>query len=203
MEKLSPGWASWAQGAGKHQEPQRAECEVPARHGQHAGLPARKTPPTPQHPKLRLHLRASNTATPGISARRLQRRAGPGTASRRGRRGWPRSGPFPPLSTRAQSGAGTLPRSRAGQGALAGIAGPGAGGHYLSDGVSEEEDAGPAQEPPAGARLRQRHGRGRTSAGSRRRRPRRFFCSGKRGGPGNAAVTKRLQAAALLSPLPL
>lgn len=39
-------------------------------------------------------------------------------------------------------------------------------GRYLSDGVSEEDDAGPAQEPPAGARLRQRHGRRRTSAGS-------------------------------------
>lgn len=60
-------------------------------------------------------------------------------------------------------------------------------GRYLSDGVSEEDDAGPEQEPPAGARLRQRHDRcrRRTSASSGgRRRPRRFLCGGKRGGRG-------------------
>lgn len=49
---------------------------------------------------------------------------------------------------------------------------------YLSDGVSEEEDARPAQEPPAGSRLRQRHGR----AGHPPERPPRRFLCGKRGG---------------------
>lgn len=84
-----------------------------------------------------------------------------------------------------------------------GTAGPGqAGGHYLSDGVSEEQDAGPAQEPPADSRLRQRHGRGRTSAG----RGGLAASSSARDGADRwqAPVTNRVQIPAplnLLSPL--
>lgn len=159
MEKLSPGWASGYRQTG---------CT-----GAESKAPAQKMPLTPEHPKLHLHTRASNTATSRISDRTEASQARrPRHGLTAGSEGAPAAAAGPPLSaarTGAQANAGMLQgrtptRSRAGRELCTGTAGP--GGHYLSDGISEEQHARPPQEPPAGSRLRQRHGRGRTSAGS-------------------------------------
>lgn len=163
----------------------RSAC---SRHGQHAGPHGWKMLLTPER---HLHLRASNTATPRISAKRLQiaesppGAKAPGTASGRLQRAgpWPRRVPGSSRLPRCEEPGwpGSAVRESRGQAR--------ADGHYLSDGVSEEQDARPAQEPPAGSRLRQRHGRGRTSAGSLAA----SSAAGNGADRGKAPVTHRVQ----------
>lgn len=183
-------------------------------HGQHAGTPAWKMPLTPQHPSCTFTytLRLCETAPNPTFATRREGPGGSGTVTG-APSALPAGQPDRP-SPAAGHRSSDQPRQAAGPPApvrgagLAwklhtGTAGPGqAGGHYLSDGVSEEQDAGPAQEPPADSRLRQRHGRGRTSAGSG------GLAASSAAGNGadrwKAPVTNRVQIPAplnLLSPL--
>lgn len=168
-EKLSPGWGSGYRQPGMYRDRERGPC---ARHGQHTGPLHGKCPCHRNIPSYTLTFVPLTRRPHGfLIAQRPARREGPGMASRRGLSGAVSA--LPPLCaarTGAQANAGMLlgsrapTRSRAGRELRTGAAGP--GGHYLSDGVSEEQHARPAQQPPAGSRLRQRHGRGRTSAGS-------------------------------------